>query len=199
MSQALIAAAGRGDAAEVRRLLAEGAEVNARDARGRTALLAATHAGDAEAARLLIDAGADLDLQDAILDNPFLYAGAQGRLEILKLLIAAGADAKRTNRYGGVALIPASEKGHAETVRTLLETTDVDVNHVNNLGWTALLEVAILSDGGPRHQEIARLLLQHGADPRLADRDGVTALRHAERNGLTEIARILRGAEPGAR
>ena len=46
-------------------------------------------------------------------------------------------------------MIPASERGHVEVVRYLLEETDVDVDHVNNLGWTALLEAVILGDGGP--------------------------------------------------
>ena len=46
----------------------------------------------------------------------------------------------------------------------------MDVDHVNNLGWTALLEaVILLSDGGPRHQAIVRMLLDAGADPELAD------------------------------
>jgi hypothetical protein len=53
-----------------------------------------------------------------------------------------------TNRYGGTALIPACHYGHVETVRLLLGTA-IDVDHVNNLGWTALLEAVILGDGGP--------------------------------------------------
>lgn len=57
----------------------------------------------------------------------------------------------------GTALIPAAERGHVEIVRELLTRTDVDVNHVNRLGWTALLEAIILSDGGPRDTEVVRL------------------------------------------
>ncbi len=71
-------------------------------------------------------------------------------------------------------------------------TTGIDVDHVNRLGWTALLEAVILGDGGARHQEIVRILLDAGADPSLADAEGVTALEHAERLGRTEIARLLR-------
>ncbi|MDI9787105.1 ankyrin repeat domain-containing protein, partial [Pseudomonas aeruginosa] len=69
-----------------------------------------------------------------------------------------GADLKSTNRYGGTALIPACERGHVEVVKTLLQA-GVDPNHVNKLGWTGLLEAILLSDGGPRHQEIVRLLI----------------------------------------
>jgi hypothetical protein len=67
----------------------------------------------------------------------------------------------------------------------------VDVNHINNLGWTALLEAVILGDGGTRHQQIVALLLQYGADPLIADRDGVTALAHARRNHYIEMERML--------
>ena len=135
---------------------------------GRTALLVATRARQTEAVRALLDAGADVDLQDDILDNPFLYAGAEGLLDILRLVNEAGADPAITNRYGGIALIPASERGHVETVRYLLAESDVDVDHVNRLGWTALLEAILLSDGGPRHQEIVRAAARawRGSGPR---------------------------------
>jgi ankyrin repeat protein len=62
---------------------------------------------------------------------------------------------------------------------------------VNRLGWTALLEAIILSDGGPRHQQIVELLLAHGADVNLPDKDGVTALQHARQRGFGEIERML--------
>ena len=60
---------------------------------------------------------------DDRLDNPFLYAGAEGLLDILRLTIEAGADPTLTNRFGGTALIPASERGHVEVVRELLTRT----------------------------------------------------------------------------
>lgn len=69
----------------------------------------------------------------------------------------------------------------------------MDVDHVNNLGWTALLEAIVLSDGGPRHVEIVRLLVDAGADTGIADRDGVTPLQHARARGYREIAELLEG------
>jgi len=77
-----------------------------------------------------------------------------------------------------------------EVVRELLRTK-IDVDHVNRFGWTALIEAVILGDGGPRHTEIVRLLVAHGADARIADPDGVTPLMHARRRGFAEIVRIL--------
>jgi ankyrin repeat protein len=186
----LHAAAERNDAAAITELLAGGAEIDARDLRGRTALLVATHDNRVDAARALIEAGADVNAKDGLEDSPYLYAGARGHLEILKMTLAHGADLKSTNRYGGTALIPASERGHVEKVRTLI-AAGVDVDHVHNLGWTALLEAVILGDGGARHQDIVRLLVEAGADPSLADRDGVTPLQHARARGYREIAKIL--------
>ena len=109
---------------------------------------------------------------------------------MLRLLVPAGADLKSTNRYGGTALIPACHYGHVDTVRYLLGTR-IDVNHVNKLGWTALLEAVILGDGGAPHTEIVRLLLAHGAQPNLADREGVTPLAHARQRGFREISTLL--------
>src|SRR5678815_4217409 len=120
MNQALIDAAERGDTPAVLRLIADGADINARDARGRTPLLAATHANRVETAGALITAGADIDIRDNQKDNPFLYAGAEGLLDILRLLIVAEPDTRITNRFGGTALIPAVERGHVAVVEELL-------------------------------------------------------------------------------
>jgi ankyrin repeat protein len=187
----LIEAVREGNAGKVQQLVSEGVPLEARDSDNRTALLLATRANLAGIAAALIKAGADVNAKDSIHDTPFLYAGAEGRNDILKLILATGnANLRDTNRYGGTALIPAAHHGHAETVRLLLDTA-IDVNHVNNLGWTALLEAVILGDGGPAYQEIVKLLLAGGADAGIADKDGVTPLAHAKSRGFTEIARLI--------
>jgi len=185
---------GAGNVEAVRSMLTDRAETEVRDAEGRTPLLLATRQDEVEIARLLIEAGADVNAKDTIHDTPFLYAGAEGRDAILRLILATGkANLRDTNRYGGVALIPAAHHGHPSTVRILLGT-DIDIDHVNNLGWTALIEAVILSDGGPIHQEIVGLLVDAGADREIADRDGVTPLEHARRRGFREMAeRIAAG------
>jgi hypothetical protein len=42
--------------------------------------------------------------------------------------------------------------------------TEIEVDHVNNLGWTALLEAVILGDGSKRYQQIVTILLDADAD-----------------------------------
>ena len=184
-------AAARGDAEAVRGALEDGADLEARDDQGRTPLLIATHGNNVDAARELIEAGADVNAKDAMQDSAYLYAGARGLDEILAMTLAHGADLGSTNRYGGTALIPAAERGHVATVRTLLRA-GVAVDHVNRLHWTALLEAILLGDGGARHVQIVQLLLEAGADPELADGDGVTPLAHARKRGYTEIETQLR-------
>ena len=75
--------------------------------------------------------------------------------------------------------------------------TGIDIDHVNNLGWTALLEAIILGNGSATYIEIVRLLIEAGADPNLADGQGITPLAHATSRNYTEIASLLRRA--GAR
>ena len=116
-----------------------------------------------------------------------------GSVDMLEALLPARPDLAIRNRFGGTSLIPASERGHVGYVRRVVRT-DIDVNHINNLGWTALLEAAILGDGSKRYQQIVMILLDAGADASIADRQGVTALQHAEGRGQREVARILRNA-----
>jgi len=193
--QALLTAASRDNAAGVTAALDAGAAIDARDTHGQTALLFAVQRGDLALARALIGRGADINAEALNHDTPWLLAGALGRTEILAAMLDTGnVNYSIRNRYGGNALIPACERGHVETVRLLLERSQIDVNHINNLGWTALLEAVILSDGGARHIEIVRMLLAAGADPNVADKDGVSPLQHARDRRYDAIAALIRDA-----
>ncbi|WP_249315854.1 ankyrin repeat domain-containing protein [Bacillus sp. FJAT-49711] len=194
MNQQFISSAEKGDTENVLKLLEDGANINATDDLGRTAVLAATYNNNVDTVKALIQKGADINIRDNKLNNVILYAGAEGLLEIVKLAIDAGADTKLTNRFGGTALIPASERGHVEVVNELLNRSDIDVNHINNLNWTALLEAVILGDGGDNHQKIVQLLVDHRADPNISDREGITPLEHAQTRGFQAIENILKKA-----
>jgi ankyrin repeat protein len=192
---ALLDAADRGDVDAVRTALADGAELETRDANGRTPLLRAALADRVEAATVLVAAGADVNAQDDREDSAWLVTGVTGSVAMMRALLPGSPDVTLTNRFGGVSVIPASERGHVAYVRAVLAETDIAVDHVNRLGWTALLEAVILGDGGRTHQEVVEVLLAAGADPLVPDTDGVTARAHAERRGFQGIAAVLRKAE----
>jgi uncharacterized protein len=187
----LRAAATRGDSAAIARLIAARDPLDGKDGQGQTALLLAVAGGHTDAAKALIDAGADINAVATNRDTPWLLAGARGRTEILRHMIPRGPNLALRNRFGGSALIPACHYDHVETVALLLANTKIDVDHVNNLGWTCLLEIVILTDGGARAIANTRQVLDAGANPNLADKDGVTPLAHARKRGFTEIARMI--------
>jgi uncharacterized protein len=186
----LLAAASTGDADAVAIALRLGADIEARDSRARTPLLLAVENDNVAAARLLVAFGADPNAVDAQHDTPWLVTGVTGSVAMVEVLLPAKPDFTIRNRFGGIAIIPASERGHVDYVRRVAKI-GMNVNHVNDLGWTALLEAVILGDGSAPYQQIVRILLDAGADPAIADRDGNTALEHARSKGFTAIAELL--------
>lgn len=191
--EALLRAATRGDADTAALALRAGAPVDVRDARRRTPLLLAVIGDRLEVAALLTRLGADPDAVDDQRDTPWLVTGVTGSVAMGQLLLPLDPDVTLRNRYGGVSIIPASERGHVAYVRWALQHTAVDVDHVNDLGWTALMEAVVLGEGTERWQRVVEVLLRHGADRSIPDRDGVTALAHARARGYDEIAALLAG------
>lgn len=189
----LITAAEGGDVEAVSRLLEEGADVHTANSRGVTPLIAAAYRGHIEVARLLIEAGADVNVQDDTQQSAYLISTSEGYLELLRLTLAAGADVTSLDSYHGTGLIRAADRGHVEIVEELLKT-DMAIDHVNRLGWTALLEAIILGDGGPRHTQVVRLLVEAGADVDLADSNGTLPLEHARERGYGAMVEILESA-----
>lgn len=195
----LIRAAGRGDADRVRTLLARGASVRARNDRGETALVAAAYGNHLEAAELLLAAGADPNRKDETVQSAYLIATSEvgDDPRLLSMMLAAGGDVASLDSFDGTGLIRAADRGFPAVVTRLLET-DIVVDHVNNLGWTALHETVILGDGSRRYVEVLQLLIEAGADvDKPSRRDGVRPLQHATERGFDDIARVLRRA--GAR
>jgi ankyrin repeat protein len=192
------AAAAGGDAAEIRRLAAAGADLNARDGHGRTPLMVAAHRKHIDAAKALIEAKADLNLLDAQAYDVITIAAVIDDVEMVKLAIASGGSARAiTSPYKGTALIAAAHLGHAEVVAALI-AGKAPLDHVNNLGWTALIEAIVLGDGGARHQATVEALIKGGANVNLVDGQGVTPLSLAKRRGYAKIVELLGrvGAKP---
>jgi ankyrin repeat protein len=193
----LHAAAARGDSGEVERLAKGGAAIDPRDGNGRTPLHVAIFRHHGDAARKLVALGANPNALDAQRYDIVTIAAVADDVPMLKLALELGCKSGNvTSPYDGTALIAAAHLGHDEIVRTLI-AAKAPLDHVNNLGWTALIESIVLGDGGKRHVATLRALVEAGANVNIADRSGATPLALAKRRGYSEMVAILEKA--GAR
>ena len=193
----LHAAAALGDVASIERLVKAGAPIEARDPQQRTPLHVAVFMRKPEAARALLKLGADPNALEAQKYDIVTIAAVANDVPMLKLALAGGGRATNiTSPYDGTALIAAAHLGHDEVVRTLI-AAKAPLDHVNNLGWTALIESIVLGDGGKRHVACLTALVNAGANVNLADRGGSTPLKLARGRGYAEMVKILEAA--GAR
>lgn len=180
------------DVSGVVKALENGANVNAVDSAKRSLLLIATMGKQTEMAKILVKHKADVNQQAENKDSAFLYAGASGQTELVQLFLNNGARFDIFNRYNGSALIPACERGHVETVKLLANTKNFPIDHVNRLGWTALMEAIVLGDGSIKYQQIVQILKDAGSRMDIPDHEGVTPLQHAQAKGFKEIVAIIK-------
>jgi uncharacterized protein len=190
----LHAAAARGDAADIEKLIAEGEKPNIQDSRSRTPLIVAAHFRRHDAARALLRLGANPNALDFQRYDIVTIASVNGDAEMLKLALDNGGNPRAiTSPYDGTALIAAAHLGHAGIVKTLIDA-GAPLDRVNNLGWTALIEAIVLGPGGPAHTATVAALLKAGADPNIPDRQGQTPLTLARARGYGEMARLIEAA-----
>ncbi|MGG4609590.1 ankyrin repeat domain-containing protein [Providencia sp. Me31A] len=191
LAQDFLTAAEQGQLELLKSCLEKGVDINTTNRQGRTAIINASLNKHYECVSFLINAGADINKQDQTCFNPFLLSCLNNDLTLLRLVLPAKPNLDLLTRFGGVGITPASEKGHVDIVRELLEKTDINVNHTNFVGWTPLLEAIVLNDGGEKQQQIVKLLLDHGANPHMTDKYGKKPLELAREKGYNEIAELL--------
>ena len=190
----LHAAAHKGDVAQIEKIIAATADLNARDGNGRTPLHVATFARQRNALRALAKAGANIDLLDKDRYDGVTIASVADDEETLRVLLSLGASARQvTSRYDGTALIAAAHLGHDGVVKQLIAAS-APLDHVNNLHWTAAIEAVVLGDGGHRHQKTLQHLIAAGANLQLTDRQGNTPLQLAKSRGYGEMVKMLEKA-----
>ncbi|EMI5490686.1 ankyrin repeat domain-containing protein [Providencia stuartii] len=191
IEQEFLSAAEQGNLDILKSCLEKGVDINITNRQGRTAIVNASLNKHYECVKFLINAGADINKQDQTCFNPFLLSCLNNDLTLLRIVLPAKPNLDLLTRFGGVGITPASEKGHVEIVRELLEKTEINVNHTNFVGWTPLLEAIVLNDGGEKQQQIVKLLLDHGANPHMTDKYGKKPLELAREKGYHEIAELL--------
>lgn len=189
--QNLHAAAHNGDVEKLESLLVPGVDLEERDSRGRTPLHVAAFASQEKILQRLAQADSNLDALEGQFYDIVTIAAVANDYEFLDLALKLGASAATvTSPYEGTALIAAAHLGHSSVVQRLIEA-GAPLDHVNNLGWTALIEAVVLGDGGPDHTATVAALITAGADRSIADGRGVTPLAHARERGYTQIIGIL--------
>ena len=187
----LFLAAHTGDVVAITQLAAAGADLNARDPKGRTPAHVAAFASQDAALRTLAKAGADMNALEGRAYDVVTIAAVANDPQLMSLAIALGNNPGLvTSPYDGTALIAAAHLGHVDVVTRLI-AAGAPVDHVNNLHWTALMEAVVLGDGGANYLAVVDALLVAGADRTLSDRDRVTPLAHARARGFTDIAARL--------
>jgi len=192
--EGLHAAAASGSVVEIDRLVKQDAALDARDGNGRTPMMVAAFRQDDAAVKALIEAGADVNALDNQSYDVVTIAAVLNDLDTLRVALVGGGNARAiTSPYSGTALIAAAHLGYAEVVRILI-AAGAPLDHVNNLGWTALMESIVLGNGGARHTETLDALVKAGANLNIADRQGVTPLGHAKSRGYRDMVRILEAA-----
>jgi ankyrin repeat protein len=205
---ALIIAAFTNPSAEVvRLLLAKGAKVDVMDTRHVTPLNAATFGNDTAAAGLLLEAGADIQTSDTFIGlTPLMNAAGNRNVDAVKMLLAKGAAVNAVSKteglpkiqtgtveFGGwTPLLMAAAFGPTEAVNVLLNS-GAKIDAQDYRGFTPVMLAAGTDRYDPR---IVKMLVAHGADLRLKNHDGETALDWARKFGDQDVIRTL-GGKPG--
>lgn len=193
----LFAASARNDAATIARLAASGTTVDARDGHERTPLHVAAYAKAHDAMRALVAARANPNALERDRYDIVTIAAVADDVPTLSTALEIGCGAANvTSPYDGTALIAAAHLGHDGVVRMLIRSK-APLDHVNNLGWTAVIESIVLGDGGPRHRATLQALVDAGANLNIADRSGATPLALARARGYAPMVDMLTKA--GAR
>lgn len=200
----LVMAARNGNAAIIETLLKAGADAGSATSTGATVLMAAAVSGRAEAVKVLLDNGADPNAKEtANGQTALMFAAWENRPEVIQVLVARGADLNiaskrieineprldddgnpiperpgRGPREPGAssvmgsmtALLFAARDGHLDAVRALVEA-GANLNQVAAEGSSPM--VIAIANG---HYTVGKYLLDRGADPNIANMDGLTAV-----------------------
>jgi ankyrin repeat protein len=202
---ALIIAAFTNPSAEVvRLLLAKGAKAGVMDGRHVTPMNAATFGNDTATIQLLLDAGADVETPDTFIGlTPLMNAAGNRNVNAVKLLLAKGAKVNAVSKTEGLPKIQtgivefggwtplgmAAAFGPPEAVNILLDS-GAHIDAQDYRGFTPLM----LAVGTDRYDpKTVKMLVAHGADQRLTNHDGETALDWAYKFGDPAVIREVGG------
>jgi uncharacterized protein len=213
-SQELFQAIRAGDASRLSALIAaDRSLVNVRNERGHSPVLIAQYHHRRELVQILLAAEPELDIFDAssvgrtpriteLLDGdpallnaysqdgffPLGLAAFFGHAEATALLLSRGADITMAARNPmRIQALHAAVAGRSFEVVRLLVEAGAGVNGQQQGGFAPLHEAVNRNDA-----ELASYLLAHGADPRLQNDEGKSAIGLAAEKGLIEMLKLLK-------
>jgi ankyrin repeat protein len=174
----IIVAAKNADAAALRELVKQGANVSVSQADGTTALHWAAYRDDLESVNLLLVAGANVNAVNQLGVTPLWTACENGSAAMVQKLLQAGANPNVALASGETPLMTAARTGNADVVRQLL-AKGADVNAKESArGQTALMWAV-----AQRHAKVVGALLASGADV------------HARSNVWTQVVKMTTEAK----
>jgi ankyrin repeat protein len=181
-----VRSAEKGDLKAIQLFLAAGIDLNAQSASGFTALMAAAKNGRIDVVNKLLDQKLNVDAQGKQGVTALMLAAENNQGEIVQLLLKKNADPNLEDQTGWTALMKAVYQGNAGCVEALAARSRQEVNR-------GLLIAALTG-----HQEIAKILLDHGAEVDTRADDGRTPLMLAAGKGDKDLVAFLlkAGADP---
>ncbi len=179
-------AAEKGNIAKVERLIAKGANVNAKSKNGLTPLHGAARQGHLTIVELLIASGANVNAKDKVGATPLHEPADTGNKAVAELLIAKGANVDARTKIGRTPLHWAVYRAH-KIIAELLIASGANINAQAKDGFTPLHRAA-----NQGYTAVVELLIAKGADVNAKDKDGKTPLRLATDRGHKDLARLLK-------
>ncbi|MFT6876083.1 MAG: ankyrin repeat protein [Granulosicoccus sp.] len=175
-------------------LYKRGSDPHSQNLLGSNALIMAAAHNRYKSVSQLLNIGIDANLSDGKALSPLIVAAYNGNLRIVDLLLEAGADSMTIDVTGKNAMVYASARGYLNIVQRLWESTekpDPNTRYGNDL--TVLMWAAGHGNDVPPPDGIAvaKYLISVGANPRLTDNRGKSAMHIAAERGHHQIVHLL--------
>ena len=166
----------------VQKLLQADANPNTALWTGETVLMNCAQTGTTGAVKALLEHGANVNASESKKgQTALMWAAANSHSEVTGLLVKQGANISAKSASGFTPLLFAARSGDVESAQILMGA-GASPDEATEIQGNALV---IASAGG--HEELSLLLLKAGANPNSTDENGITALHHSARNGLSAL------------